>query len=150
MAAVSEDAPVRYRPLLVPVAIPVAAAAADLVERWSGLLRRYGLGLERNAPESIIVRQIPALMPDVELQPLVRDILAALGPAREESAVAALLVPILVAHACDGFTENLSVEGMLQVLRSLADSGIDMHSADYPGIWKTLDSGALAALLAER
>lgn len=150
MGAVTEDAPVRCRPLLVPVVIPVTAAAADLVDRYSGLLGRYGLGLERNAPESIVVRHIPALMPDVELQPLLQDILTMLGQAREQAGIPEALVTVLVAHACDGLTENLSDAGVLQVLRSLADTGIDMDRAAYPGIWKTLDSEALAELLAEQ
>ena len=143
MSAVTDDQPARHRPLLVPVVIDVTGAEADLVDRHAALIGRYGLTLERYAPESVIVRDIPALMPDVELQRLVRDILVVISGGWDEDG----LVSVLIAHACDGYDGDLPVKTIQQILQSLAECGIDMHRDGYPGIWTTLGPSALAALL---
>lgn len=147
MSAVTAGRPARHRPLLVPVVIGVTPAEAELVDRHAGLIRRYGLSLERHAPAAIAVRDIPALMPDVELQPLVRDILAVIGGRQDVESLPGLLVPVLVAHACDGYAGDLPVNAIQQLLRSLVDSGIDPDNSEHAGIWKTLDAAGLAALL---
>ena len=147
MSAVTDAAPERHRPLLVPVVIEVPEAEAELIDIFAGLIDRYGLTLERYAPDAVIVRNIPALMPEVELQPLVRDVLNGLAKARDTDSMPALLVAVFVAHACDGYQADLTVEHMLRLLRSLTDTGIDLQSASHAGIWKTLDAAELTDLL---
>ena len=147
MSTVTDDAPVRHRPLLVPVVIEVSAEEAELVDSYAGLIDHYGLTLERYAPDAVIVRNIPALMPEVELQQLVRDVLAAINKARERDALPELLVAVFVAHACDGYREDMTAGQMLQLLHSLADTGVDLHSAGYAGIWKTLGAAELSDFL---
>lgn len=147
MSAVTDAAPARQRPLLVPVVIELPAAQAELVDRHAGMIKRYGLSLERYAPDAVIVRAIPALMPEVELQQLVRDILTGIGSARDTESLPDILVQVLTAHACDGYRQHMPAEQMQRLLHSLVDTGIDLQSAGQAGICKVLTPDVLVDLL---
>jgi len=150
MSAVTTEQPARQRPLLVPVIIDVTAAQAELVDRHTESIACYGLTMERYAPTAIIVRNIPALMPDVELQLLVRDVLAVFDNLQDQKQLPDKLIAVLVAHACDGYKSDLPVNTVQQLLRSLLDCGLDPDSGGQQGIWKTLDTAALTALLGDQ
>ena len=148
MSTVSDAAPARDRPLLVPVSMPVAVADADLVEKYCHMLNHYGMTLTRHAPAVIVIRTIPAFMPEVELQPLMRDILAVFKNAQDQQPLHEPLVAVFEAHACDGLPGKLAMSEILQLLHALAASGVDTGATDCPGVWTTLAIDTLARLLA--
>jgi len=61
--------------LLVPVAVNVTQAQADLAEEHEAQFVRLGLELDRLGPEQLAVRQVPALLARVDIAALVRDVL---------------------------------------------------------------------------
>ena len=63
------------QPLLVPVSLAVSQAEADCAEEQHQILLSLGIELERVASESIVVRQVPALLKDSNVEQLVRDVL---------------------------------------------------------------------------
>ncbi|MCE2425482.1 MAG: DNA mismatch repair endonuclease MutL [Pseudomonadales bacterium] len=70
------DGQVHTQRLLVPVAVDVSTAEADLVEAGGAELEGLGVVLERTGPSSIAVREVPALLVDADIEELVRDLLA--------------------------------------------------------------------------
>ena len=64
------------QPLLVPESIAVSAREAELAEEMSKEFLRLGIGLEAGGPETIVVRQVPVLLRQAEVEPLVRDVLS--------------------------------------------------------------------------
>ncbi len=62
--------------LLVPLALDVAATEADLVEAQQGDLEGLGMVMERSGPASVVVREVPALLFDMDIEQLARDVLA--------------------------------------------------------------------------
>ena len=62
--------------LLVPVSLAVSQAEADCAEEQQQILLSLGIELERVAAESIVVRQVPALLKDSNVEQLVRDVLS--------------------------------------------------------------------------
>ncbi|MDA1107589.1 MAG: DNA mismatch repair endonuclease MutL [Proteobacteria bacterium] len=67
---------VRAQPLLVPVTLAVSEREAALVEEHSAWFSTLGFELSRVAPETVVVRQVPALLRDVDSAALVRDVLS--------------------------------------------------------------------------
>ena len=64
------------QPLLVPMNIAVSQKEADIAESCADGLLKFGLRLERSGPESIIVRQVPVILQNVDVAFLVRDLLS--------------------------------------------------------------------------
>ena len=70
------DGAVQRQRLLVPVAVDVAASLADFVEDRGDDLLALGLAVERSGPASVVVREAPALLGAVDIEQLLRDLLA--------------------------------------------------------------------------
>ncbi len=66
----------KVQPLLVPLSLSVSQAEASCAEEQSEALERVGVGVERVADESIVVRQIPSILRDANVEQLVRDVLS--------------------------------------------------------------------------
>ena len=64
------------QPLLVPLALDVSTTEADLLEARSGELEELGMVMERNGPQSVVVREVPALLFETDIEQLARDVLA--------------------------------------------------------------------------
>ncbi len=63
------------QPLLVPVSIAVSAAEAETAEREREAFSRLGVELDAAGPDTLLVRQVPALLADADIEPLIRDML---------------------------------------------------------------------------
>lgn len=143
----STGSPVSSRPLLVPVSIQVPERQADLLEKISGQAVSFGLVLGRNSPGSVVIREIPNLIPDLDLQSVLDDILADVKTGEDDASVRDNLIKVFSQHACDGFADSLSQDEMKKVLLALEETGIDMEKSAYPGIWRTLDIDELSVLV---
>ena len=67
---------VRRQRLLVPVALDVAQAEADLVEARGAELPALGVVIERSGASSVVVREAPALLGGADIEALARDLIA--------------------------------------------------------------------------
>lgn len=67
---------VRAQPLLVPVTLAVSEREAALVEEHGAWFSTLGFELSRAGPETVVVRQVPALLRDADSAALVRDVLS--------------------------------------------------------------------------
>lgn len=70
------DQGIARQPLLVPVAVAVTPAEADLVEDSQALLESVGLEVDRTGPEQLRLRGVPALLARADGEALLRDVLA--------------------------------------------------------------------------
>jgi DNA mismatch repair protein MutL len=64
------------QPLLVPLSLAVSQAEAQCAEDQNEALQKIGVTLERVSDESIVVRQIPSILRDANIEQLVRDVLS--------------------------------------------------------------------------
>ena len=62
--------------LLVPVALDVVAAEADLIEARRAEIDELGMVIERTGPASVVVREVPGLLFDSDIEQLARDVIA--------------------------------------------------------------------------
>lgn len=67
------------QPLLVPLTINVSSQEAALAEQHSDVFLKYGFHVERFGEESIVVREIPSLLQQADVNKLVLDVLADLN-----------------------------------------------------------------------
>lgn len=90
------------QPLLVPVSVAVTPAEAELAERHQDAFSRLGFELDRAGPETVLVRQVPALLRNADAGSLVTDVLADLRDCDDASRLEARLNHVLGTMACHG------------------------------------------------
>lgn len=113
---------IRSQPLLVPVSIAVSQTEADITEEHSTLFESLGFSLQRAGPESVLVRQIPTMLRDSEVEPLVRDVLSDLIANGTSDRVRQYLNEIMATMACHysvRANRKLSIPEMNALLRDM-------------------------------
>ncbi|MEX0430896.1 DNA mismatch repair endonuclease MutL [Spiribacter insolitus] len=90
------------QPLLVPVAVGVTPAEADMAEDSRSLLEAVGLEVDRAGPEQLRLRAVPALLARADGEALLRDVLADLRAQGGTAAVEARQRHLLATMGCHG------------------------------------------------
>ncbi|MGH8352827.1 MAG: DNA mismatch repair endonuclease MutL [Pseudomonas sp.] len=112
----------RGQPLLVPESIAVSQREADCAEEHGSWFQRLGFELQRLGPESLAIRQIPALLKQAEATRLVGDVLADLLEYGTSDRIQAHLNELLGTMACHGAVRanrRLSLPEMNALLRDM-------------------------------
>ena len=90
------------QPLLVPESIAVSLEQADAVDEFSGDIQKLGFTLERMGPETVVVRQIPALLRGANVPDMVRKLLEDFSKHGSSDQVKAHIDEMLATMACHG------------------------------------------------
>lgn len=112
----------KSQPLLVPVSLAVSQKEAALAETHSGELQQLGLQVERIGPETLAIRQVPALLRGADTEQLVRDVLADLIENGQSDRVEAVTHELLGTMACHGSVRanrQLTIPEMNTLLRDM-------------------------------
>jgi DNA mismatch repair protein MutL len=139
------------RPLLVPVAIRVDEATADLLESRAAYLDKLGFDLRRVAHACVSCRGIPAPLAAASPQDLVLCAADALGAGAPKREVAGEFPALLdaVLDKCDltaGWVWDR--DAMNDLLRQLERLPEASHAQGGETIWRQLSAGDCAALFA--
>ncbi|WP_375740416.1 DNA mismatch repair endonuclease MutL [Pseudomonas boanensis] len=113
------------QPLLVPASLAVSQREADCAEEHAEWFRRLGFELQRLGPETLAIRQIPALLKQAEASQLVRDVLADLLEYGTSDRIQAHLNELLGTMACHGAVRanrRLSLPEMNALLRDMENT----------------------------
>lgn len=113
---------IRSQRLLVPVTLAVAEAEAERAEEAAALLAELGLVLERLGPEAVVIREIPAILGDTDVEQLVRDVLADLAEHGRTGRVREHEDALLSTMACHGSVRahrRLTIPEMNALLRDM-------------------------------
>ncbi|MDO3720427.1 DNA mismatch repair endonuclease MutL [Marinobacter sp. chi1] len=116
------DQDLKSQPLLVPVSLAVSQKEAALVETHGGELQQLGLQIERIGPETLAVRQVPALLRGADTEQLVRDVLSDLIEHGQSDRVEAVTHELLGTMACHGSVRanrQLTIPEMNSLLRDM-------------------------------
>lgn len=120
LACANEE--LKTQPLLVPVSIAVSQAEADCAEEQQQALLDLGIGLERVAAESVVVRQVPSILKDSNVEQLVRDVLSDLIEYGTSERIQAHQDELLSTMACHGSVRanrHLTIPEMNALLRDM-------------------------------
>lgn len=144
-----QAARVLSQPLLVPLVVNVSAREADVAESEAPRLMRAGLVLDRQGPETLRVREVPALLRGCDVATLVRDTLSDLLAQGSSDRIGQGVDELLSTMACHGSVRagrQLTLAEMNALLR-------DMESTERAGqcnhgrpTWTQLDLKALDSL----
>jgi DNA mismatch repair protein MutL len=93
---------VKSQPLLVPVTINVNEAETKLLEEFAGVFEELGFVVEAIGPETLVVRQVPSLLRDSDVEGLVRDVLSDLATYGTSQRVREAINELLSTMACHG------------------------------------------------
>ncbi|MEH6650761.1 MAG: DNA mismatch repair endonuclease MutL [Motiliproteus sp.] len=135
------------QPLLVPQSLAVSSHEADCAEEFSELFGRLGFELERMSEESLVIRQVPTLLKNGNVEQLLRDVLADLRVLGDSDRIEAEHNHILATMACHGSVRANrqltlpEMNGLLRDMERTERSGqcnhgrptwtqLDMHSLD--------------------
>ena len=113
---------VRSQRLLVPVAVAVSEGEADRAEEARPALEALGLRVDRVAPGQLLVREVPALLAEANVEQLLRDVLADLQAEGSSARVQAAEDALLSTMACHGSVRAnraLTLAEMNALLRSM-------------------------------
>jgi DNA mismatch repair protein MutL len=112
----------KSQPLLVPLSLAVSQKEAALTESHGEELQKLGLQIERIGPETLAVRQVPALLRGADAEQLVRDVLADLIQHGQSDRVEAVTHELLGTMACHGSVRanrQLTIPEMNSLLRDM-------------------------------
>ncbi len=110
------------QPLLLPIKIKVSVAEADLAEDEHEFFLALGFELNRSGPETIVLRSIPALLSNADVETLIRDVLADLIEHGMSQRIQEKSNEILATVACHGAVRahrRLTVDEMNALLRDM-------------------------------
>ena len=110
------------QPLLVPENLAVSQREADAVDAHQSVFSKLGFAVERAGGESIIVRQIPAILRGSEVERLLRDVLSDLLQHGSSERIKNHINEILSTMACHGSVRanrKLTIPEMNALLRDM-------------------------------
>ena len=122
MKAAWHGAGITAQPLLVPESVAVSLEQADAVDECSEDIQKLGFTLERMGPETIVVRQIPALLRGANVPNMVRKLLEDFSKHGSSDQVKAHIDVMLATMACHGSVRanrKLTIPEMNGLLRDM-------------------------------
>ena len=117
-----QNGSVPSQPLLLPIKITVSTAEADLAEDEHEFFNTLGFEINRSGPETIVLRSIPVLLGNTDMETLIRDVLADLTEHGMSQRIQEKSNEILAKAACHGSVRarrRLTVDEMNALLRDM-------------------------------
>ena len=112
----------RSQPLLVPASIALSQREVDCAEAHADWFARLGFAVQRMGPETLAIREIPALLRQADAEQLVRDVLADLLEYGTSDRIQAHQNELLATMACHGSVRanrRLTLTEMNALLRDM-------------------------------
>jgi len=113
---------IQSQPLLVPQSIAVSEKEAGCAEDCAEIFTRLGFDIERAGPETLLVRQIPVILNQANVEQLVRDVLSDLLTYGSSERIQHHINEILGTMACHGSVRanrKLTIPEMNALLRDM-------------------------------
>ncbi len=117
-----DGAGLRTQPLLVPASMSVSEREADIAEREAETLATLGFEVARSGPQSLLLRSVPALLAQGDVEALLRDVLADLrehGSTRRIEETRDELLSTMACHAAVRANRRLTIHEMNALLREM-------------------------------
>jgi DNA mismatch repair protein MutL len=113
---------IRSQPLLVPLNLGVSQREAEVAESSQAWFSELGFEIDRRGPEQLVVRQVPTMLHDTDIEALVRDVLSDLLEHGSSQRIETSVNEILSTMACHGSiraNRRMSLDEMNALLREM-------------------------------
>ncbi len=140
---------VRSQPLLVPISIAVSEGEARLATEFAEVFAELGFVVEAMGPETLVVRQVPSLLRDADVETLVRDVLSDLATYGTTQRVREAINELLGTMACHGSVRanrKLTIPEMNALLRDMERTERSGQCNHGRPTWVQMDMAALDGL----
>ncbi len=140
---------IRSQRLLVPLTVQLSQGEADLAEVRREQLAGFGLVFDRSGPESVLLREVPALLAEADAARLLRDVLSDLAQQGDSDRVDTETNEILSSMACHGSVRArrlLSSAEMNALLRDMEHTERSGQCNHGRPTWVQLDMATLDRL----
>lgn len=139
----------RSQPLLVPITVNVSAAEVKLAEKHQQLFESLGFTVEPLGEETVVIRQVPSILRDSDVEQLLRDVLADVAIYGDTQRIKQEMNSILSTMACHGSiraNRKLTVPEMNALLRDMENTERSGQCNHGRPTWIQLDMGQLDKL----
>ncbi|WP_028303166.1 DNA mismatch repair endonuclease MutL [Oceanospirillum maris] len=112
----------KSQPMLVPLSMAVSEKETDCAEQHQALFQQLGVELQVMGPESLVVRQLPVMLMESDVEPLIRDMLSDLLEYGSSDRIQAHINEIFATMACHGSVRanrRLTLPEMNALLRDM-------------------------------
>ncbi|WP_372613183.1 DNA mismatch repair endonuclease MutL [Halomonas sp.] len=116
------DGAIEAQPLLVPVSLAASGTEVETAESEREAFARVGVELDVAGPETLLVRQLPVLLAQADVEPLIRGMLADLERYGRSDRLEAHINDLLSTMACHGSVRanrHLTLTEMNALLRDM-------------------------------
>ena len=140
---------IRSQPLLVPLTLAVNRQEADEAEQRQAWFATLGFEIDRHGPEQLLVRQVPALLADVDIEALVRDVLSDCHSHGHSRRIEETINESLSTMACHGSVRanrSLTIQEMNALLRDMERTERSGQCNHGRPTWVQIDLQQLDAL----
>jgi len=113
------------QPLLVPLSLRVSELEAQMVEDTPELFRKIGLKLDRIGIQQIMVREVPAILADSDIESLTLEVLNDFSQFNTSDKIKQNINKILASMACHGAVRagrSLTISEMNALLRDIENT----------------------------
>ncbi|MFQ3323042.1 MAG: DNA mismatch repair protein MutL [Pseudomonadales bacterium] len=113
---------IQAQPLLVPQTIAVSDREANCAQEHNDVFSGLGFTVERMSEESLVVRQVPVMLANANVEQLVRDVLSGILMLQSSDRILASMDEILSTMACHGSVRanrQLTIPEMNGLLRDM-------------------------------
>ena len=122
MKLACQNEELKMQPLLVPLSIAVSQAEANCAEAQQLVLFNLGIEIERASDEAIVIRQIPSILKDSNVEQMVRDVLSDVLEFGSSDRIQSHQDDLLSTMACHGSVRanrHLTIPEMNALLRDM-------------------------------
>ena len=137
------------QPLLVPVSLAASRTEVATVESERGAIAKLGVELDVAGPETLLVRQLPAMLAQADPEALVREMLEELARFGRTHQVEARIHELLSTMACHGSVRanrRLTLDEMNALLRDMERTERSDQCNHGRPTWTQMDMNALDRL----
>lgn len=125
LKAARDDQGIRSQPLLVPQSVAVSQREVQVACEHAALFSRLGMTVDAAGEEALVIREIPVLLRDSNVEQLLRDVLADLIEFGSSERIEAHIDEILSTMACHGSVRanrRLTLPEMNALLRDMEET----------------------------
>ena len=138
---------IRRRPLLVPLTMAVSTEQGNFVESNTSTIENFGIMIERVAPDSLFIREIPLLLEYADIISLINDMMPMIksGKSSEE------IIIMMSGHANDAGLMKIDNDNVVQLISKVSRLSSGFNEKSKTGhkyeAWRMLDREMLNDLL---
>ncbi len=136
-----KNAGIKTQILLIPLCLTLSQQEILLLDEYAHLFTEFGFKLENLGPETIVIRQIPELLAQSNLEQLVHDVLSDLNQHTNSQHIPEKINELLSSVACHSAVRahrNMTLMEMNQLLRDMEQTSRSNQCNHGRPTWKQL------------